>query len=162
MFIIGTDTFLISPLLTTLSSLYHIDTSISGWMVSAYTIGYALFALVSGPISDGRDRKKVMVYSCLAFTISTFLCGFANSFALMFLFRFLAGISASFVTSQVWASIPVVVEKKEYCSGNGICNGWFICFSDGRCSDWWLPCWNFMAFPILYHFSGFLGFIASY
>lgn len=40
MFIIGTDTFLISPLLTTLSSLYHIDTS----------------------ISDGRDRKKVMVY----------------------------------------------------------------------------------------------------
>ena len=112
MFIIGTDTFLISPLLTTLSSLYHIDTSISGWMVSAYTIGYALFALVSGPISDGRDRKKVMVYSCLAFTISTFLCGFANSFALMFLFRFLAGISASFVTSQVWASIPVVVEKK--------------------------------------------------
>ena len=34
MFIIGTDTFLISPLLTTLSSLYHIDTSISGWMVS--------------------------------------------------------------------------------------------------------------------------------
>ena len=146
MFIIGTDTFLISPLLTTLSSLYHIDTSISGWMVSAYTIGYALFALLSGPISDGRDRKKVMVYSCLAFTISTFLCGFANSFALMFLFRFLAGISASFVTSQVWASIPVVV----------------ICFSDGRCSDWWLPCWNFMAFPILYHFSGFLGFIASY
>lgn len=62
MFIIGTDTFLISPLLTTLSSLYHIDTSISGWMVSAYAIGYALFALVSGPISDGRDRKKVMVY----------------------------------------------------------------------------------------------------
>lgn len=112
MFIIGTDTFLISPLLTTLSSLYHIDTSISGWMVSAYTIGYALFALVSGPISDGRDRKKVMVYGWVAFTISTFLCGFANSFALMFLFRFLAGISASFVTSQVWASIPVVVEKK--------------------------------------------------
>jgi predicted MFS family arabinose efflux permease len=112
MFIIGTDTFLISPLLTTLSSLYHIDTSISGWMVSAYAIGYALFALVSGPISDGRDRKKVMVYGLLAFTISTFLCGFANSFALMLLFRFLAGISASFVTPQVWASIPVVVEKK--------------------------------------------------
>ncbi|MCY7185535.1 MFS transporter, partial [Streptococcus gallolyticus] len=46
MFIIGTDTFLISPLLTTLSNLYHIETSISGWMVSAYAIGYALFALI--------------------------------------------------------------------------------------------------------------------
>lgn len=30
----------------------------------------------------------------------------------MLLFRFLAGISASFVTPQVWASIPVVVDKK--------------------------------------------------
>lgn len=112
MFIIGTDTFLISPLLTTLSNLYHIETSISGWMVSAYAIGYALFALISGPISDGRDRKKVMVYGLFAFTISTFLCGFATSFPLMLLFRLLAGISASFVTPQVWASIPVVVDKK--------------------------------------------------
>lgn len=40
------------------------------------------------------------------------MCGFANSFTLILLFRFLAGISASFVTPQVWASIPVVVDKK--------------------------------------------------
>lgn len=113
MFLIGTDTFLISPLLPTLSSLYGISTSISGWMVSAYAIGYALFALISGPISDGRDRKKVMIWGLIAFTISTFLCSFAMNFQLMLLFRFLAGVSASFVTPQIWASIPVVVEKKE-------------------------------------------------
>lgn len=112
MFLIGTDTFLISPLLPTLSNLYHIPTAISGWMVSAYAIGYAFFALFSGPISDGRDRKKVMTWGLLAFAISTFLCGLAFNFQLMLLFRFLAGISASFVTPQVWASIPVVVNKK--------------------------------------------------
>lgn len=112
MFIIGTDTFLVSPLLPTLSKLYNVDISTSGWMVSAYAIGYALFALVSGPISDGRDRKKVMIYGLLVFAISTFLCGFAMSFPLMLIFRLLAGISASFVTPQVWASIPVVVEKQ--------------------------------------------------
>lgn len=105
MFLIGTDTFLISPLLPTLSNLYHIPTAISGWMVSAYAIGYAVFALFSGPISDGRDRKKVMTWGLLAFALSTFLCGFAFNFQLMLLFRLLAGISASFVTPQVWASI---------------------------------------------------------
>lgn len=107
MFLIGTDTFLISPLLPTLSSLYGISTSISGWMVSAYAIGYALFALISGPISDGLDRKKVMIWGLISFTISTFLCSFAMNFQLMLLFRFLAGVSASFVTPQIWASIPV-------------------------------------------------------
>lgn len=112
MFIIGTDTFLISPLLPTLANLYNINSSVSGWMVSAYAIGYAVFALISGPISDGRDRKKVMTYGLIAFTISTFLCGFATSFPLMLLFRLFAGISASFVTPQVWASIPIVVDKK--------------------------------------------------
>lgn len=112
MFIIGTDTFLISPLLPTLANLYNINSSVSGWMVSAYAIGYAVFALISGPISDGRDRKKVMTYGLIAFTISTFLCGFATSFPLMLLFRLFAGISASFITPQVWASIPIVVDKK--------------------------------------------------
>ncbi|EHJ52607.1 MFS transporter [Streptococcus macacae] len=112
MFIIGTDTFLISPLLPTLTRLYGIDSSVSGWMVSAYAIGYAFFALVSGPISDGRDRKKVMSYGLAAFAFSTFLCGLATSFPLMLLFRLFAGISASFVTPQVWASIPIIVERK--------------------------------------------------
>lgn len=120
MFLIGTDTFLISPLLPILSALYHINPSISGWMVSAYAIGYALFALVSGPISDGRDRKKIMIYGFVGFAISTLLCSFATSFWLMIAFRFLAGVSASFVTPQVWASIPVVSPKEKIVQMMGI------------------------------------------
>lgn len=58
MFIIGTDTFLISPLLTTLSSLYHIDTSISGWMVSAYTIAMPYSLWFQGQFQmEGTARK---------------------------------------------------------------------------------------------------------
>lgn len=113
MFLIGTDTFLISPLLPTLSHIYHIPTAISGWLVSAYAIGYAVFALISGPISDGHDRKKVMLGGLLGFAIATLLCAFANSFPLMLVFRFLAGVSASFVTPQIWASIPVVIPRKQ-------------------------------------------------
>ena len=120
MFLIGTDTFLIAPLLPTLSTLYHINSSLSGWMVSAYAIGYALFALISGPISDGRDRKKIMIWGFVSFTVSTFLCSFASSFGLMILFRFLAGVSASFVTPQVWASIPVIVPKEKIVQMMGI------------------------------------------
>lgn len=113
MFLIGTDTFLISPLLPTLSHLYGTPTSISGWLVSAYAIGYVIFAFISGPVSDGRDRKKVMLAGLAAFACSTALCGFASSFQLMLLFRFLAGVSASFVTPQVCATIPLIVDKPQ-------------------------------------------------
>ncbi|HHQ8913126.1 TPA: MFS transporter [Bacillus cereus] len=44
MFMIGTDTFLISPLLPTLQQVYHISTELSGWMVSSYALGYAAFS----------------------------------------------------------------------------------------------------------------------
>ncbi|MFD2618137.1 MFS transporter [Terrilactibacillus laevilacticus] len=111
-FVIGTDTFLISPLLPTLRHTYHISADISGWLVSAYALGYVCFALIAGPISDGIDRKKIMIYGLMAFVISTFLCGLAPNFWSMVIFRFIAGISASFVTPQVWASIPHLVKKE--------------------------------------------------
>ncbi|WP_040951850.1 MFS transporter [Gorillibacterium massiliense] len=108
MFVIGTDTFLISPLIPTLQSLFHISTKFSGWMIGAYALGYAVFALVAGPLSDGWDRKKVMLYGMVCFSVSTILCGFATGFWSMFLFRFLAGVSAAFTSPQVWAAIPAL------------------------------------------------------
>lgn len=120
MFMIGTDTFLISPLLPTLQQVYHISTELSGWMVSSYALGYAAFALIAGPISDSLNRKKVMVIGMSFFALSTFLCGIAPSFLWMLIFRFLAGVSAAFVSPQVWASIPLLIEKEQIVKAIGI------------------------------------------
>ncbi len=120
MFMIGTDTFLISPLLPTLQQVYHVSTELSGWMVSSYALGYAGFALIAGPISDGLNRKKVMVIGMSFFALSTFLCGMAPSFLWMLAFRFLAGVSAAFVSPQVWASIPLLIEKEQIVKAIGI------------------------------------------
>lgn len=120
MFFIGTDTFLISPLIPTLQELFDIPTEVSGWMVGAYALGYAIFALIAGPLSDGWDRKKVMFYGMICFSISTILCGFATGFWSMFLFRFLAGISAAFTSPQVWASIPVLFPASKHAKVLGI------------------------------------------
>ncbi|WP_459501202.1 MFS transporter [Bacillus sp. C1] len=120
MFMIGTDTFLISPLLPTLKTVYSIPTEVSGWMVSAYALGYAVFALIAGPISDGLNRKRVMLGGMSFFAISTFLCGVAPSFWWMLIFRFCAGVSAAFVSPQVWASIPLLVQKNQIVKSMGI------------------------------------------
>ncbi|MFE1860474.1 MFS transporter [Streptomyces anandii] len=113
MFVIGTDTFLVAPLLPTLTRTFDVSSDVSGWMVSAYALGYAVFALIAGPLSDGRDRRRVLLTGLVGFVAMTTLCGFAQGFRTMLLFRFLAGVSAAFVSPQIWASIPVLVKPQE-------------------------------------------------
>lgn len=120
MFVIGTDTFLISPLLPLLQTNFHIQAGQAGWMVSSYAMGYALFALIAGPLSDRLNRKKVMLIGLTAFAVSTALCAFAYSFWSMIIFRFAAGVSASFVTPQVWASIPILVPRDKILRAMGM------------------------------------------
>lgn len=120
MFVIGTDTFLISPLLPTLQQLFRIPTESAGWMVGAYALGYALFALIAGPLSDGWDRKKVMLAGMVCFSVSTLLCGLATDFWSMFFFRFLAGVSAAFAAPQVWAAIPALFPPPKIAQASGI------------------------------------------
>lgn len=120
MFMIGTDTFLISPLLPTLQTEFGVSTSIAGWMLGAYTLGSAVFALIAGPLSDGWNRRTVLLGGLLGFSVSTILCGFADSFWSMCLFRFLAGVSAAFAAPQVWASIPAVMPPSQISKTMGI------------------------------------------
>lgn len=61
-----------------------------------------------------------MLWGLAGFIVSTFLCGIAPSFAAMCLFRFAAGVSAAFVTPQIWASIPVIVQPSQIIKGMGI------------------------------------------
>ncbi|MFC5403292.1 MFS transporter [Cohnella soli] len=120
MFMIGTDTFLISPLLPTLQAQFDVSTSIAGWMLGAYTLGSAVFALIAGPLSDGWNRRTVLLCGLLGFSVSTMLCGFAVDFWTMCLFRFLAGVSAAFTAPQIWASIPVVMPAPRIAKTMGI------------------------------------------
>lgn len=109
LFVIGTDTFLTAPLLPLLQREFDVSVAQSGWLVSAYAIGYALFALIAGPISDRIDRRKVLLAGLVAFIVFTAACGGTWDFWPLFVTRLLAGISAAFVTPQIWASIPVTV-----------------------------------------------------
>lgn len=113
MFVIGTDTFLVAPMLPTLAATFDVSTDVSGWMVSAYALGFALFGLVVGPFSDGRDRRMILLIGFAGFTIATALCGVAQNFWMMIAFRLLAGVFAAFVTPQIWASIPVLVKPEQ-------------------------------------------------
>ena len=106
MFVIGTDTFLVSPLLPTLRRTFAVDVPASSWLVSAYAIGYIVSALVAGPISDRIDRRRMLVAGVAAFTLATAACGLAWGYWPMIVLRGVAGAAAALASPQIWASIP--------------------------------------------------------
>lgn len=109
MFLIGSDTFVVAPLLPSLAKTYDVSTTQSGWLVSIYAIGYALTGLVSGPISDRGNRRIILTLGMVVFALATVACAVSPRFWTMFTFRFVTGGAAAVAAPQVWAMIPALV-----------------------------------------------------
>ncbi|MFC2473302.1 MAG: MFS transporter [Actinomyces sp.] len=95
MFLIGSDTFVVAPLLPSLAKTYDVSTTQSGWLVSIYAIGYALTGLVSGPISDRGNRRIILTLGMVVFALATVACAVSPRFWTMFTFRFITGGAAA-------------------------------------------------------------------
>ena len=109
MFLIGSDTFVVAPLMPSLAQAFDVSTTQSGWLVSIYAIGYALTGLVSGPISDRGNRRIILTLGMVVFALSTAACAVSPGFWTMFTFRFITGGAAAVAAPQVWAMIPALV-----------------------------------------------------
>ena len=109
MFLIGSDTFVVAPLMPSLAKAFDVSTTQSGWLVSVYAIGYALTGLVSGPISDRGNRRIILTLGMVVFALATAACAVSASFWTMFTFRFITGGAAAIAAPQVWALIPALV-----------------------------------------------------
>ena len=109
MFLIGSDTFVVAPLLPSLAKAFDVSTTQSGWLVSVYAIGYTLTGLVSGPISDRGNRRIILTLGMVVFALATAACAVSPGFWTMFTFRFITGGAAAVAAPQVWAMIPALV-----------------------------------------------------
>ena len=109
MFLIGSDTFVVAPLLPSLAKAFDVSTTQSGWLVSVYAIGYALTGLLSGPISDRGNRRIILTLGMVVFALATAACAVSPGFWTMFIFRFITGGAAAIAAPQVWAMIPTLV-----------------------------------------------------
>ncbi|MCI1832828.1 MAG: MFS transporter [Bifidobacterium sp.] len=120
MLTIGTDTFLVSPLIPLLSATMGFPLARGGWLVSAYAIGYCASALFAGPVSDRLDRRGVLIAGMAMFSLATTACGFATSFWMLFALRLATGMCAAIGSPQIWAMIPGMVPSDEIASSMAI------------------------------------------
>lgn len=104
-FLIGCDTFIISPFIPLISKTLRIKAGTSGYLVTAYSLFYVLVSVFMGPVSDMIGRKKMIVIGISIFALSSIATGLTSIFAVTILARCLTGVGAAFAAPNVWSYI---------------------------------------------------------
>ena len=81
--------------LPTIQKEFNVDSSELQWLISAYTLTFGGFLLLSGVLADRYGRKQVFCGGMIFLSIWTLANGFATSFIQMAIFRALQGIGAA-------------------------------------------------------------------
>ncbi|MFU0761675.1 MFS transporter [Staphylococcus pasteuri] len=103
LFIIGTDLFVISPLLPNIQQNFDISKYEASWSVTVFSIMYAIMAPIFGILADKWGKKRNIVVGSIFFALSNFLTFLTPNFVLLLISRIIAGTSASMITSSVFA-----------------------------------------------------------
>ncbi|MEC1669486.1 MFS transporter [Bacillus mojavensis] len=101
----GTDLFVVSPLLPFISQAYKISSATAGWMVTVFAITYAISAPFFGWLSDKKGRRSFITLGLLLFAASNILTACAPSFLWLIVSRILAGFSVASITPLIYAII---------------------------------------------------------
>ncbi|MEH7590119.1 MFS transporter [Priestia megaterium] len=105
LFLMGTDLFVVSPLLPFISQAYKISSATAGWMVTVFAITYAFSAPFFGWLSDKKGRRSLITLGLLLFAASNILTACAPSFLWLIISRILAGFSVASITPLIYAII---------------------------------------------------------
>jgi MFS transporter, DHA1 family, purine base/nucleoside efflux pump len=105
LFLMGTDLFVVSPLLPFISEAYNVGSAMTGWMVTVFAVTYAIAAPFFGWASDKKGRGIFITFGLILFTFSNALTAFSPSFAWLIISRILAGLSVAAITPLIYAII---------------------------------------------------------
>jgi predicted MFS family arabinose efflux permease len=103
MFIVGTELFVMSPLLPFLAADLRLSIPLAGSAVSVFSVTYMLSSPLLGQLSDRVGRRRVLVCSLLAFATANLITASATSLPLLLGARLFAGAAAAGISPSVYA-----------------------------------------------------------
>ncbi|MEG0306793.1 MAG: MFS transporter [Clostridium sp.] len=74
------DSGIVSPARTIIANSFSLTDSMSIWVITIYTLAYAVSMPITGKLSDRYGRKKVYMISISFFAIGSLMCGLSNFF----------------------------------------------------------------------------------
>ena len=94
-----------------------LNSSISGlqWIVDAYTLALATVVLTAGSVADRIGRRRMFAWGMAIFTVTSLVCGMANSIELLDAARAVQGIGAAMMFASSLAvladAFPVAADR---------------------------------------------------
>ena len=105
MFVIGTDLFVVSPLLPIIAANYRISATLAGLSVSVFSLTYMVSAPFFGHLADRVGRHRVLVCGLLAFAAANLATAAAPSLIWLLAARIIAGAAAAGVSPSIYALV---------------------------------------------------------
>lgn len=84
--------FMSAVALPSLSATLHVSSSSVAWVANAYILGLTLIIPLSTWLAARFGSREVLTASMLLFSLAVWMCGLANSFAELVIWRFVQGI----------------------------------------------------------------------
>ena len=105
LFLIGTDLFVVSPLIPLIARDFHVAVRTVGLTVTAFSLGYVVAAPIFGHLADRLGRRRVLACCLPAFAVANLLTAACGSLAAMVAARLLCGIAAAGVTPSIYVLV---------------------------------------------------------
>ncbi|MFC4652100.1 MFS transporter [Lactococcus nasutitermitis] len=111
-FVVGADSFIISPLLPEIAHDFHTSISQTALGVTTYALCEMIGAPLFGPLGDRFSKRRLLLVGLSIFLLGTFLCAIATSLVPFYIYRAIAGLGAALFLPNVWAFIGSYFENK--------------------------------------------------
>jgi MFS transporter, DHA1 family, putative efflux transporter len=105
MFLVGTELFVLSPLLPVFAAAFDVSLSVAGLSVTIFSVTYMISAPIFGLFADRVGRRRVLTCSLLAFAVTNLLTACATDLQSLLAVRLLAGAAAAGVSPSIYAIV---------------------------------------------------------
>lgn len=93
-FAIGTEGFMIAPLLPDIASEFSVSVGTAGQLVTFFALAYALSSPVLTALTGAFNRRRLLIFALAAFSLANLLAWAASSYWMLMLARVLLAFSA--------------------------------------------------------------------
>src|ERR1700693_4556126 len=93
MFVVGTDLFVVSPLLPMIAAEYRVSPAVVGLCVTVFSLSYMVSAPLFGHVADRIGRRRMLLCCLAAFAAANLLTAAAASLIWLLAGRMVAGVA---------------------------------------------------------------------
>ncbi|MFI6657527.1 MFS transporter [Streptomyces sp. NPDC050523] len=104
-FMVGTDLFVVAPLLPHIAASFDVSATSTGLLITAFSIAYVVASPFAGWISDRWDRATVLVVALVLFSAANVGTALAPGFGVLLVARVVAGVAAAATGPTVYALV---------------------------------------------------------